>query len=143
MIKILKKWIFKSSYERKFILEALFYLIYYRILIYITTFKVLAKYSQLVSSKIQNNNIIDENLVNDISKAINISNKYVPNATCLTQSFTAQKMMKKRNISGLFFLGVGKDKDKLIAHSWVSCNDTIVTGNYELEKYTIVASYTW
>jgi len=52
-------------------------------------------------------------------------------SACLTQVLTAQRMLQKRNIPGMFYLGVNNKKsagEEMSAHAWSQCGDEIITG---------------
>ena len=67
-------------------------------------------------------------------------------SACLAQSLTAQRMLKRRAIPGVFYLGVRKDEnadEKMSAHAWTRCGDTIITGHKGHEDYTVVSVFGW
>ena len=89
----------------------------------------------------------------DINNAVTIGRLVAKSANntpwesaCLAQSLTAQRMLKKRGIPGVFYLGVMKDKenDKNVrAHAWSQCDETIITGAKGHENYKVVSVYRW
>ena len=67
-------------------------------------------------------------------------------SACLVQALTAQKMLKKRGIPGVFYLGAAKAKegeDKMQAHAWLQCDSIILTGAEGHEQYTVLSSIVW
>ncbi len=67
-------------------------------------------------------------------------------SACLAQALTAQRMLKKRDIPGVFYLGVLKDKnakEKMEAHAWSQCGDTIITGERGHEAFTVLSVFAW
>lgn len=67
-------------------------------------------------------------------------------SACLAQSLTAQWMLKRRGIPGVFYLGVMKGEngdEKMRAHAWSQCGDTIITGHKGYEDYTVVSVFRW
>lgn len=61
--------------------------------------------------------------------------------TCLTQALAAQVLLTRRGYSSLLHIGVVKDENgELLAHAWVECQNEIVVGGYELERYTLLTS---
>ena len=67
-------------------------------------------------------------------------------SACLAQSLTAQKMLQKRKIAGVFYLGVAKDeeaKEKMKAHAWSQCGEIILTGGAGHEKFTVLSVFGW
>lgn len=73
-------------------------------------------------------------------------------SACLVQSFTAQKMLQRRGVSGVFFLGVrkkahvetpvttGGDMD---AHAWSQCGDVVISGDSGSETFAIISVFVW
>ena len=82
-----------------------------------------------------------------IGQAISRAAAYTPwESACLAQSLTAQKMLQKRGIAGVFYLGVAKDeegKEKMKAHAWTQCGDRIITGGRGHEEFTVVSVFGW
>lgn len=66
-------------------------------------------------------------------------------SVCLVQALTAQRMLKRRGIPGVFYLGVMYDADtekKMKAHAWLLSDDIIVTGS-GFESFTVLSSFGW
>ena len=82
-----------------------------------------------------------------IGKAIGQAAAHTPwESACLAQSLAAQRMLKKRGIPGVFYLGAAKDeegKEKMKAHAWSQCGDQIITGNGGHEKFTVLSVFGW
>lgn len=82
-----------------------------------------------------------------ISKGIRRAAKRTPwESACLVQSLTAHRMLQKRNIPGVFYLGVGKDvtgKEAMKAHAWSQCGEDIITGESGHEMYTVLSVFAW
>lgn len=80
-----------------------------------------------------------------ISRAINRASSHVPWKTkCMVEAIAVKRMLQRRKIPCTVFLGVAKDKnqkDKLIAHAWLKCDDIIVTGKNMDYKYTVVSCF--
>jgi hypothetical protein len=61
--------------------------------------------------------------------------------TCLTQALAAQVLLTRRGYSSLLHIGVVKDENgELLAHAWVECQNEIIVGGHELERYTPLTS---
>lgn len=82
-----------------------------------------------------------------ISKAICRAANNTPwESACLVQSLSAYRMLRRRGIAGIFYLGVMKDanaKDKMKAHAWTEVGEKILTGGAGHEEYTVIAVYSW
>ncbi|WP_066716531.1 lasso peptide biosynthesis B2 protein [Clostridium sp. Marseille-P299] len=60
---------------------------------------------------------------------------------CMVQAWTAQRLLRSKNISSTLYLGVGKDDEgKMIAHAWIRSGQFYVTGGNG-EGYAIVARF--
>lgn len=60
---------------------------------------------------------------------------------CLCRAWTAQYLLKSRNIHTTMYLGVGLDENKkMIAHAWLRCGQLYVTGG-DGHEYTTVACF--
>ena len=163
MLKILKKWKTKSLEQRKLFFEAFIYLLYSCLLIYIMPFKKIIIFLNLISKSSElkkeisilpefkdelfNKNDYNRQIIENIVWSVTAASKYIPlSGLCLIQALAAHKMLKKRSISGLLYLGVGKDQkdqNKLVAHAWVKYNNKTITGGANLDKYAVVSLYTW
>ncbi len=76
-----------------------------------------------------------------ISHTINRICQYTPwESKCLVRAMIAQHLLKRKNIPSTLFLGVGKDSDTMVAHSWLRCGELYVTGGTG-EQYAIVAKF--
>lgn len=78
-----------------------------------------------------------------ISWVVKTVSKYTPwESKCLVQALTAQRMLKKRNITSTLYLGVQKDKNnKMLAHAWLRTGKYYVTGGEIRNKFIIVAKF--
>ena len=90
---------------------------------------------------------IDEEVALDIKKAMKQASAYAPwGSSCLAQSLTAQKMLKKRAISGVIYIGVKREKNKqkdLQAHAWVQTGEYIIAGEKDSKSFAIVSVFRW
>lgn len=69
-------------------------------------------------------------------------------STCLVQVLAAQKMLEKRGIAGVFYIGAshnGADKGNpaFQAHAWLKCHDEFITGESGYEQFRVVSSFSW
>lgn len=66
-------------------------------------------------------------------------------SACLARAFAAHRMLKKRAIPGVFYLGAAKEKEEknLKAHAWTRCADSIITGAAGHEAFTVISSFSW
>jgi hypothetical protein len=85
-----------------------------------------------------------------VRKAIKQASSYTPwESACLAQAFTARRMLQKRGLPGVFYLGVKKDvsggseNGKMKAHAWSQCGEVIVTGEKGAQGFTVVSVFAW
>jgi len=84
-----------------------------------------------------------------IGRAIERAAAHTPwESACLAQSLTARRMLQKRGIPGVFYLGVSAGRNdpedkKIKAHAWSQCDDIIVTGGKGHERFTVLSVFAW
>ena len=82
-----------------------------------------------------------------VGRAISRAAAYTPwESLCLAQSLTAQRMLQRRGIPGVFYLGAAKDEEgeeKMKAHAWSQCGDNIITGGAGHEEFTVLSVFGW
>jgi hypothetical protein len=63
---------------------------------------------------------------------------------CFEQALAAKMMLKRRGFISTVSFGVYKDNDsnKLNAHAWLQCGQQVLTGGNNLERYTVLSSFT-
>lgn len=166
IIRKIKKFLLLPPRENRMFWEAVFWCAVARLSIHLLPFRIYSRLMgkpQQIPKEPDNNTQIEEknrdgeihdtkngdenssNLLNLISRAINRASSHVPWKTkCMVEAIAAKRMLHKRKIPCTVFLGVAKDKnqkDKLIAHAWLKCDDIIVTGNKMDYKYTVVSCF--
>jgi hypothetical protein len=82
----------------------------------------------------------------EIAKAIRSAAANTPwESACLAQALTAQRMLRRRGVPGIFYLGVMRVKEaeeKMKAHAWSKCGDKVITGK-GYEGFTVLSSFAW
>ena len=149
MIQKFKKFTKLSTEEKKLFLEAYVTLGQMRAAILTVSFKRLTRTLEHKSTKEAITELSEKEMQIAIAvgKAISRAAAYTPwESLCLAQSLTAQKMLQKRGIPGVFYLGAAKDeetKEKMKAHAWSQCGDTIITGGAGHEEFTVLSVFGW
>ena len=135
--------------EKKLFLEAYVILLSMRIALGLFSFKRLTKTLQ-VSTAADYQTLFSESqltMAKAVGKAIQRAAGHTPwKSTCLVQSLTAWKMLKKRGIAGALYLGAlkeGKGNREVKAHAWTQCGDTFITGETVSDKYKRLVFYRW
>lgn len=62
---------------------------------------------------------------------------------CLTEAIVTKRMLARRGIPSVLYLGVRKDRadNKLKAHAWLKCGKEIITGRKGYEQFAIVSVF--
>lgn len=149
MLHKLKKFMILSSEEKKLFLEAYVILGIMRAAILTISFKRLTRSLEHLPKKAEISELTDKENATAmrVGRAIIRTAAYTPwESACLVQSLTAQKMLQKRGIPGVFYLGASKDEEseeKMKVHAWSQCGDTIITGAGGHEEFTILSVFSW
>jgi hypothetical protein len=149
MLHKFKKFSKLSSEEKKLFLEAYATLGLMRTAILTFSFKRLTRsldhFSKREEITVLNDTEMDIALKS--GQAITRAAAYTPwQSTCLVQALSAQKMLQKRGIPGVFYLGATKDhesKEKIKAHAWTQCGHSIITGSEGHEEFTVLSVFGW
>jgi hypothetical protein len=80
-------------------------------------------------------------MTSKIAVATASAGRFVPDATCLAQSLTAQTLLTRRGCPHEFRLGVARtDNGGIKAHAWIESNGEVVLGMLpDLAGYTVLA----
>jgi len=149
MLYKIKKFTKLSSEEKKLFLEAYVTLGVMRAAILTVSFKRMTRSLEHLPKKEEITAVNDTELsiATAVGQSIIRASAYTPwESACLAQSLTAQKMLQKRGIPGVFYLGAMKDeesKEKMKAHSWSQCGDIIITGGGGHEDFTVLSVFGW
>jgi len=146
MIQKFKKFTKLSAKEKNLFMEAYYTLGMMRAAILRVSFKRLTRSLKHQAKKSEFVQLDEEQIqmALSIGKAIGQAAAHTPwESACLAQSLTAQRMLKKRGIPGVFYLGVAKDEEKMKAHAWSQCGDQIITGGKGHEKFTVLSVFGW
>jgi len=149
MFSKIKKFTKLSVEEKKLFMEAYVMLGMMRTAILTVSFKLLTRSLEHFPTE-RETIALDEHqmsLAKKVGEAVTRASAYTPwESACLVQSLVAQKMLHKREIPGVFYLGVAKDeesKEKMKAHAWSQCGDAIITGGGGHEAFTILSVFRW
>jgi hypothetical protein len=149
MIQKYQKFTKLSSEEKKLFMEAYVILGVMRTAILTVSFKRLTRSLEHLAKKKELEKLNEEEMqtAQKVGQAIMRASAYTPwESACLAQSLTAQKMLQKRGIPGVFYLGAAKDeenKEKMKAHAWSQCGDVIITGGSGHNEFTVLSVFGW
>ena len=149
MIQKFKKFTKLSSEEKKLFIEAYVTLGLMRSAILTISFKRLTRSLEHGAKKKELAKLSEQEMQTAklVGQSIMRAAVYTPwESACLAQSLTAKKMLKKRGIPGVFYLGAMKDEEdtsKMKAHAWSQCGDAIITGAGGHEAFTVLSAFGW
>lgn len=68
-------------------------------------------------------------IVKEVSFIVKLASYNTPwESKCLVQAMTAQKILNDKGIKTTLYLGVAKEKNNMVAHSWLRYGQMFVTG---------------
>ncbi|MEN8147746.1 MAG: lasso peptide biosynthesis B2 protein [Campylobacterota bacterium] len=149
MLRKISKFLALNGEEKKLFIEAYLLLGTMRAALLTISFKRLTRSLEHLKDRENSETLTEEQLQGAImvGRAIERAANYTPwQSACLAQSLTAQRMLQKRGIPGVFYLGAMKDEsaeEKMKAHSWSQCGETIITGAKGHEDYTVLSVFGW
>lgn len=149
MLQKIQKFLKLKREEKKLFLEAYIILGLMRAAILTISFKSLTRSLEHHTTKNEVTPLDDNEiqLAISVGQAITRVAAFTPwESACLAQSLTAKKMLQKRGIPGVFYLGVAKDeesKEKMKAHAWSQCGEIIITGAKGHEFFTVLSVFEW
>jgi hypothetical protein len=149
MSKLIKKLVHLHRNEKRYFCEAYIILGLMRAGILFLPFKWLTRTLELKQNITETSHLIPAEMRTSIliGNAIQRAAKYTPwESACLAQALTAQKMLQRRSIPGVFYLGVRKNvtiQEKMKAHAWSQYGETILTGKTGHKNFIVVSAFTW
>ena len=149
MIQKFKKFTKLSLEEKKLFFEAYYTLGKMRGAILTISFKQLTRSLEHAAKGKELDKLDEEEMktAHRVGQAIIRASAYTPwESACLVQSLTAQRMLQKRCIPGVFYLGAMKDeesKEKMKADAWSEWGDDIITGVGGHEAFTVLSVFKW
>ncbi|KJS17965.1 MAG: hypothetical protein VR69_02785 [Peptococcaceae bacterium BRH_c4b] len=76
-------------------------------------------------------------------RVVETVSRYTPwESKCLVQAIAGKIILRRRGITNTLYLGVGRDEGSgLIAHAWLRCGGTIITGGHGQKRFIIVGKF--
>jgi len=138
-----------SAEEKRYFLEAYLMLGLIRFAILTRPFKSLTRdlIQSPAAAEIPTVTLRQQKQAETIGRMVRIAAAHTPwESACLAQSLTVQKMLYRRQIPGVFYLGASRDREgsgEMKAHAWSQCGDVILTGEAGYETFTILSVFRW
>lgn len=128
-MKAIRKFVFLSGREKKLFCQSFLFVAAIRLSLWIFPFRTLtrrlARFGRNEASAPQ----IDWSVINDVTRAVGVCSRFVPQATCLTQALATQTLLRIKRQNCDLKIGVDKDaNNRLTAHAWIEVNGKIVIG---------------
>jgi hypothetical protein len=78
-----------------------------------------------------------------IEHAVRRASRYtLHDSKCYDQALTAKALLGQCSLPATIYFGLAKESDnQLIAHAWVRCGNSIITGRAGVERFTVVACF--
>jgi len=129
---MMRRFIQLPGEERMMLLSALWSLVIWRLGLWLLPVRTLRQRARATRRQVQRQHPVDR-----VVWAVRAAARYVPGATCLTQALVAQSLLVRSGHSSQLHIGVAKGPDREFgAHAWVQCDDRVVIGGGELDRYT-------
>jgi hypothetical protein len=149
MFKKIKLFVQLDHKEMLLFLEAFFTLAVMRLAMLLFSFQQMTRSLEQKSDKYSVTLLPYSTIQNSliISRVICRAANNTPwESACLLQSLCAWRMLQRRGIPGVFYLGVMTTKNsdkKMKAHAWSESGGKILTGGSGHASYSVIAVYTW
>ena len=139
----IKKFI-KLPIVKKFIsVEALFWLVFFKIVLIVTPFRIfsllLGKHMQYSEQEVS----FQSDSPKTIARCIERIDAHLPwESKCLVKAAAGKTMLRLRGLPSTLILGVAKKKkDHLTAHAWLQYGNEVLIGAKGMENYSVIATF--
>lgn len=134
---IISNFIKLPSRAKLVAIEALFWVIVIRLMVWIFPFKFVQKKVQKIASDISSDRASPVS-ISRLRVMVVIISRYVPNATCLVQALAGHILFSKYGYNTSIKIGVLNENGEFEAHAWLEHNDKVVLGESEKKFSTIL-----
>jgi hypothetical protein len=122
--------------------EAWFLLHFAKLVILLVPFKKIA--SRMGELQIESTSDLQSiEKTTQIEHAVRRASRYtLHDSKCYDQALTAKALLGQCSLPATIYFGLAKESDnQLIAHAWVRCGNSIITGRAGVERFTVVACF--
>jgi hypothetical protein len=126
------------SDQRRLLISAALLVLRIRIFLWTLPFKTVRSLLSRQLRELDEPNEADLRSIKKIVRAVRRVSRYVPGATCLTQSLAAHSLLNRAGQPSVIRIGVAKSaKGGLLAHAWIEIDGRVVIGwTEDLHRYT-------
>ena len=134
----LEKFSALSGADQWLFVRAAFWLLIARIRLAVVPFRKLS--TRLSGEQQAEAQMPDPDLLQRIGRAVAVAANHVPwRSDCFPQTIAGRSILKRYGIASTIHFGVERIGEKdLAGHAWLTCGETVVTGDIDLERYTEV-----
>jgi hypothetical protein len=78
-----------------------------------------------------------------IEHAIRRASRYTLHSSkCYDQALSAKALLGQMGLPATIYFGLAKESEnQLMAHAWVRCGESIISGKAGMERFTVVACF--
>lgn len=137
-----------SAADRRLVMETLILLGLARAAVMILPFRwlagILGQREKSAAAKIETSAALPASQIRRIAWAVRRIACHTPwRSNCLAKAVAGRFMLRRRQIASTLYFGMIKDSEgRLAAHAWLKSGDVVLTGGSNLDRYTIVATFT-
>ena len=136
-MRIISSFIKLPSRDKQMAIEALFWVIVIRLMVWIFPFKFVQKRVQKIASYLSSDSVSPVSM-SRLRVMIVIVSRYVPRATCLVQALAGYILFSKYGYTPSIKIGVLNEEGKFEAHAWLENDNNVVLGESEKDFKTIM-----
>lgn len=132
-----------ESGKKLLLLEACFYLAWARVFKALPFSKVSSALGKPMEESAWTEAETQSALLLNISYSVHLMSRYVWwESMCLVKAIAVMKMLQRRQINSTLYLGAARDASgKLIAHAWLRSGSLYLTGQEEMDKFTVAMTF--
>jgi hypothetical protein len=132
--KLVRFWRLERA-DKWLLLRAAGWLAVARIMLVVMPFRRLSE--RLSAANDTTGKIPDEEMTARIGYFVAVAANHVPwRSDCFPQTIAARMLLKRYGFDSTIHLGVDRiAKDEIEAHAWLTCGETVVTGQGDLDRY--------
>lgn len=141
-LRLLHNFIFRNRSKTltvRIVLRAAFY----RLCILVIPMKILEKHFGETGKESEEVDTVDNmNYAIWLGRRIErICDKTMWDSKCLARALVAQKLLAKKRIHTTLYLGLKKEQGKMVAHAWLRCGISYVTGGTGSDYVKVACFY--
>jgi len=134
---IISSFIKLPSRDKLVAIQALFWVILIRLMVWIFPFKFVQKRVQKIASHLSSDSTSPVSM-SRLRVMIVIVSRYVPRATCLVQALAGYILFSKYGYTTSIKIGVLNENGEFEAHAWLENDNSVVLGESEKDFKTIM-----